>query len=227
MQVLENRVEWNQPYSYCTGDCLCPWRVNCHVVDNTKVLYLDRALALNVAKVECCSPVCTHNDCIPTCFDQCGESIIMYENVGEAGCMECQDCFTCCHVYNVRAAVGQRPRTCCSAEHVRIDCLADAQCTSRNFHYPPSLSLSDYSLFVVLAQSSIFEYLSPHLCEQRCPSCLASLTLFHLSRFFLLRPNQPSSTPSTPPATSALRMAASRSRRTWAVKVFLRARSRC
>jgi hypothetical protein len=133
VQVLENRVEWNQPYSYCTGDCLCPWRVNCHVVDNTKVLYLDRALALNVAKVEMCSPVCTHNDCIPTCCDMCGESIIMYENVTDAGCMECLDCFTCCHVYNVRANVGQRPRTCCSAEHVRIDCLADAQCTPRDF----------------------------------------------------------------------------------------------
>jgi hypothetical protein len=124
VQVLENRIEWNQPYSYCTGGGLRFWRVNCHVVDNTNVLYFDRALAQNAAKVACCEPMCTHNDCCPTCWDMCGESIVLYEN--PSACNGCAECCTCCHVYNVRANVGQRPRTCCSAEHVRIDCLAKA-----------------------------------------------------------------------------------------------------
>jgi hypothetical protein len=125
VQVLENRIEWNIPYSYCTGDCPCLWRVNCHLVDNTHVLYFDRALAQNAAKASCCSPACTHNDCCPTCFDMCGETLVLYETV--PSCQVCRECCTCCHVYNSSASVGQRPRTCCSASHVRIDCLKDAE----------------------------------------------------------------------------------------------------
>ena len=146
VQVLENRIEWNVPYSYCTGDLLCPWRVNCHMVDNTKVLYFDRALAAHAQEAGMCSPACTHNDCIPTCCDMCGQTLVMYEEV--PSCQGCRECCTCCHVYNSSASVGQRPRTCCSASHVKVECLKDAKHLAEAINKARDTRLKQLSAFI-------------------------------------------------------------------------------
>jgi hypothetical protein len=113
-----------------TCDPILTWKVNCHVYDNTKVLYFDRALAQNAAKAGMCSPACTHGDCCPTCCDMCGETLVMYEE--SPGC--CTGLCTCCHVYNVGASVGQRPRSCCTKSHIMLPCLKDAEALAKTIN---------------------------------------------------------------------------------------------
>ena len=42
VQVLENRIEWNYPTTSISFNILQPCAMNCHVADNTRVLYFDR-----------------------------------------------------------------------------------------------------------------------------------------------------------------------------------------
>eukprot|EP00455_Lapot_gusevi_P002229 TRINITY_DN10869_c0_g1_i3.p1 TRINITY_DN10869_c0_g1~~TRINITY_DN10869_c0_g1_i3.p1 ORF type:complete len:210 (+),score=62.22 TRINITY_DN10869_c0_g1_i3:69-698(+) len=121
VQVLENRIEWNYPDSM-----FYPHRCDCIVSDNVKVLYFDRALAQNAAVAECCSPMCTHNSCCPTCFGMCGETLVLYENV--PGCCDCKNCcFTCGKAHPGGANVGQIPRLCCVKEHILLPCITNAK----------------------------------------------------------------------------------------------------
>lgn len=69
IEVQENRIEWNDPIHLCF---CCVW-------DSTKVLYYDRSLFENGAsKAGCCNPcpaLC------PTCFDICGEAVVLKGSV--------------------------------------------------------------------------------------------------------------------------------------------------
>jgi hypothetical protein len=131
VEVLENRIEYNYPYSVVTCSFPDCWRINCQVVDNTGVIYFDRAVIANAAVAEPCAPSCTHNSCTPTCFGMFGESVVLYEDVpGMGACCggSCAHMTTCCHVQNVGVnAPGVMPRACCVAQHVSLPCIRNAK----------------------------------------------------------------------------------------------------
>ena len=65
IEVQANRIEWNDPFHCCF---CCIW-------DRTSVVYYDRAVFEGGAtKAGCCNPCCS---LCPTCFDICGEAIVL------------------------------------------------------------------------------------------------------------------------------------------------------
>ena len=131
VQVLENRIEYNYPYSMITCSFPDIWRVNCHVIDHTGVIYFDRAVTQHAEVAECCSPCLTHNQCCPSCCGLFGETVVLYENVpGMGACCggACNNLCTCCHVFNVGVnAPGIVSRHCCAAQHLMLPCVKDAK----------------------------------------------------------------------------------------------------
>jgi hypothetical protein len=115
--VYDNKIEWNEPSArmgcigggqrpratcdYALCDCRC---CNCfngtvQVMDDTHVLYFDRATIQNAAVAKCCSPMCTHNQCFPDCCQCCGESLVLYETpIPCCLCSLCETkpCGVCC-----------------------------------------------------------------------------------------------------------------------------------
>ncbi|KJE89021.1 hypothetical protein CAOG_00580 [Capsaspora owczarzaki ATCC 30864] len=65
--VYENKIEYNYPWCNCW--CLC---------DQVGVVYFDRTLTAAVTPAGCCTPAFTHCSCCPTCFDICGEAIVLH-----------------------------------------------------------------------------------------------------------------------------------------------------
>lgn len=47
-------------------------------VDRVGVIYYDRDIMKKAAKAGCCSPSGTHMSPCPTCFDMCGEGLVLY-----------------------------------------------------------------------------------------------------------------------------------------------------
>jgi len=124
VQVLENRLEWNYPSSWVTFDIRTPWALNCHVADNVKTVYFDRAIVQNAAVAGMCTPCCTHNLCCPDCCGMCGQTVVLYES--SPGMTDCL-CCSCCKVFHTSANVGQIPRACCVKSHVILPCIKDAE----------------------------------------------------------------------------------------------------
>mmetsp|Transcript_14175 Transcript_14175/g.20951 ORF Transcript_14175/g.20951 Transcript_14175/m.20951 type:complete len:183 (+) Transcript_14175:56-604(+) len=63
----ENKLEFNYP------DFVC-----CCMIDQVGVIYYDRDIIKKVDKAGCCKPCGTHNSPCPTCFDICGEALVLY-----------------------------------------------------------------------------------------------------------------------------------------------------
>eukprot|EP00128_Syssomonas_multiformis_P019121 Colp12_sorted_trinity150504_noHs@14954 len=66
LTMYENKLEWNQPFQLCCCNC-----------DNHGLLYFDRDITTQVQRAGFCSPCCTHCSFCPTCFDVCGEALIV------------------------------------------------------------------------------------------------------------------------------------------------------
>jgi len=67
INVYETKVEANLPYFCC-----------CVRMDNVLVVYFDVEQAKYQEKAGLCKPCCTHNHCCPTCFDMCGEGVVLH-----------------------------------------------------------------------------------------------------------------------------------------------------
>mmetsp|Transcript_23951 Transcript_23951/g.33754 ORF Transcript_23951/g.33754 Transcript_23951/m.33754 type:complete len:233 (+) Transcript_23951:24-722(+) len=65
IEVMQNRVEWNDPVSLC---CCC-------TLDNVNVVYFDHGV--HASKAGCCNPCC---EPCPTCCDLFGEGVILSES---------------------------------------------------------------------------------------------------------------------------------------------------
>ena len=71
-QLLENRIEWNFPG-------LRPFPLNCcSLKDNFGAIYLDDRVVKKVDRAGFCSPIPCTTGCSPTCFDICGEGVLLY-----------------------------------------------------------------------------------------------------------------------------------------------------
>jgi len=70
VQIHENRVETN----YASFRCPCLW---CCVDDDIEVYYFDYKKTTYADRAACCAPACTHNLCVPTCCDACGEAVVL------------------------------------------------------------------------------------------------------------------------------------------------------
>jgi hypothetical protein len=76
--VFENYIEINQPsYTFYSGG------------DVITKLYADDPLLLGTDKAGCCSPVSTHCSCCPTCFDMCGEGVVIHKPHKKHMCCRC------------------------------------------------------------------------------------------------------------------------------------------
>jgi len=79
--VFENYMEINQPvYSgYNGGDAI-------------STVYASDTMLRNVEKAGSCSPGFTHCSFCPTCFDMCGEGVVIYRPKKKTGCCDCCKC---------------------------------------------------------------------------------------------------------------------------------------
>jgi hypothetical protein len=74
VQVYDNHVEVNQPFS-CLGGFCC----TCNVYDNITKIHYDRSLVANAHRAgNCCAPHCSHMSCFPDCCGCWGESLVIY-----------------------------------------------------------------------------------------------------------------------------------------------------
>jgi len=71
LTVYENKIEYNYPCATCCCFVCC-------VYDRHAVIYLDRDLVKRADKADCCYPAATHMHFCPTCFDACGEAVVLY-----------------------------------------------------------------------------------------------------------------------------------------------------
>mmetsp|Transcript_83891 Transcript_83891/g.116585 ORF Transcript_83891/g.116585 Transcript_83891/m.116585 type:complete len:200 (-) Transcript_83891:168-767(-) len=65
--AYENKLEYNYPTN-----------ILCCLVDQPGVIYYDRDIIKQVGRAGFCAPACTHMSPCPTCFDMCGEGIVLH-----------------------------------------------------------------------------------------------------------------------------------------------------
>lgn len=103
VQVFDNKIEINEPDSYCAGCCTTVVR------DRITTIHFDRALVQNASRAaDCCSPQCTHGDCCPECWGAYGETLVLSSD--RPGC--CAMCSSACSVKNTSTVTHMSNSAC-------------------------------------------------------------------------------------------------------------------